>query len=228
MAATSITKVWEKATIRRPIVSYPIFETSCGPEYADELTLQPDALYLVFASQNRDGKTYIQTAARLESLDDPIIDAYRKIGEDAEDAPHKMSAETYFGHVESFAEIEILECPKAEDFKYEDSRGAIGKQKDVFYAIRDKLNTTGQSLDIRNAFSYVQQMNDGPKDINFKNVECQYGDRYLYIDGDYDKYLKVNNGLIDTTKIGTRIDITGNHLISLADVKKWISAATAK
>ena len=137
-----------------------------------------------------------------------------------------MTAESYFKNMDTFIEVNVLECPKSEDFIYTDSRfGRDDKQLNVLYSLGERTREPRVAFDIRDAYSYVLQMNGQSRYTKLENIDCSLGDRFLYLAGHGAKYLKIENGLIDTSKIGTRIEITGPKQIKAADVKRWIREA---
>jgi len=214
-------QTWEKGTINTPQTTIGSGTDSCGGIYP-RMTLKPDGLYLAFLKQYADGTSFIISAAPIKTIKDEIVKAYKKIAENAPDAPHRMNAETYFNNMDDFIELEVLECPKSGDFGYTDSRfSSADKQVDVLYRHGERTRDPHRPFDLRDAFFYFPQLN-GQRNLNVDRVKCSFGDRYLYVAGYGPKYLKIENGLIDTSKIGTRIDITENNLVNVTDVKNWI------
>jgi len=214
--------IWEKARINTPETTLGTPIDSCGGTYP-QLALKPEGLYLAFMTRNKDRTSRIVRAAPIKTPNDEIVLDYKKIASNAAGAPHRMTPEAYFKNMSDFIELDVLECPKSEDFGYTDSRfGTDDKQVDVLYSLGERTREPRRPFDLRDAFSYVQQVSGQSSYVNLNKIDCAFGDRYLYLAGHGAKYLKIENGLIDTSKIGTRIEITGNHLVRAAQVKEWI------
>ena len=220
--------VWDRGIINSPKTIVGVPSDSCGTFYP-QITLKPDGTYLAFLRKDWEGNLKVVKAAPISSTTDPIVLAYRKVVNKEEDAPDRMNAKTYFQNMKDYIELEVLECPKSEDFGYTDSRfGTDDKQVNVLYKLGDRTREPRSAFDLRDVFSYVQQMNGQSSYVKLDTAECRFGDRYLYIAGPGGKYLKIENGLIDTSKISTRIKITGPNQIRAIDVKNWIRDANTE
>jgi len=218
-------RVWDRGIINSPETDIGVPSDSCGTRYT-KLTLKPDNIYLAFLKKDWDGKLRVVKAAPLDSATDPIVIAYRKVVAQASDAPNRMSAKSYFQNMKDYIELEVLECPKSDDFGFTDSRfGTDDKQVNVLYKLGDRTREPRYPFDLRDIFSYVQQINGESSYVDVDKANCAFGNRYLYVAGDGGKYLKIENGLIDTSKIGTRITITEPTQVRAIDAKSWIREA---
>jgi len=217
--------MWENNEIKSPTTLIGTGPDSCGRSYP-ALLLQPRERYLVIGTIGSDGDPYIYSAAILETKKDPIISAIRKIAANADDAPNKISAEDYFKNMSGFAEINILQCPKREDFVYTDSRFATAeKQIGTLVSFEDTFNVSTDRFDFRDIGHYQNQKTQNNNYSDKASAVCQYGHKYLHIKSSFDKYLAITQGRINTDDIITNFEITGSKLVNVTNIKNWIREA---
>lgn len=226
-------KIFQNAKAKTPILDFDFWDNiklpermtfngsnldSCGNGLKN-IVIQDRQLYLLFGTQESKS-TSIYHAVPILSPENELVQAFRKISQNAIDAPNKYPTQKYFSQMKGFADIRVLECPKPTDFRYEDSR-FVGpeKQNERLYSIRESFNH--KPIEFRDVMAYSGN-------LHALNFECTKDDRYLALSSRYPKFLKIENGMIDVGDISTNIDIEGDRMIPVADIKTWIKAAQSK
>ncbi len=228
---------WDLRDLGAPFVYGYAGDTSCG--LSPVPTHLPGQFYLQF---KKDGKTIGMEI--VTGPEDPFVEDWRRIYSDAPTSKIKRTAKSYFTEISGYQEIEIEICPTEEALD-EISYGWAGKGVDPgllrsvnVFRQYDAHNSEIENLKIIDFDAYQ-------KTLKKEKWVCEDGGQYLVLDkhseeidrgqwltGDRapkHRYIKIENGNIDTNDILSHITILPNENgsidVSVVQVKNWIREA---
>jgi len=139
--------LWDHMNIGAQIIT-DFASASCSREI--KTSLIGGESYLVFLKNNR-----LQDAILVADKSDDLVTDIHAVLQGGDDAPNRMDAKAYLGHMTGFVEFGIKACPTAEDYRFNNSRFATAEAQDgAAFDILDARNYVPAVIDLRDLASY--------------------------------------------------------------------------
>jgi len=220
---------WDQLSLSNPKVSWHGSTSSCG--FSSFSTLDADTYYVTVK-----GPRMRDHFEPISGLDDPLIDDFRNIIRNANISKIKRPAQNFFKEIDGYQDITITECPVETPAKYGKNYNTADLVGEKAFKSNDSFRSDLAKITMANFFGH-----DGWSGYDIPDT-CRVGDRYLVIESKYSNYrnfgqsmytafpadlrfLKVESGHINTSKVKSNIKITGQNIIPANHVKSWIREA---
>lgn len=208
---------WDGLDLTSPTSSWHGISACGGP--ASE-TLLKDHYYLVFGKDSE--ARYFEP---LSSLDDPLLTKFRKVFSQTTEHALLRTPKNFFSHMTGFKTVKARTCPFGE-----------GSEDDHYIwrpsnATKETFENSIETLDSYNSQHPITIQNF------MSNVKCYPGDKYLVLERLFEpsrptigfvivepkhRFVKIEDGEIDTRTIPSRITIKEPYILPVEQVKTWI------
>jgi len=222
---------WDRRDLTVPGIYGYAGATSCGPMASD--TLLPNQYYLQFKQKNRTVGFEI-----VSGPEDPLVKEFVKIQSGVIGTKVNREPTDYFKEMSGYAEVTVKSCPLADEFESGFGFHSGGWGQDTIpnsFHLIDSFKTKVDDLTLIDFYSYISRTN------NYE-LECNTGDRFLvierlssrtsrgngvffHVNAPRHRYLKVENGQVDSKNILSMISIHSEKPIYSDHVKTWIREA---
>jgi len=220
---------WDQLSLSNPKVSWHGSTSSCG--FSSSSTLDADTYYIAIKGPRSRG--YFEP---ITGLDDPLINDFRDIVRNATTSKIKRSAQNFFKRIDGYQDITITQCPVGTPAKYGKNYNTADLVGEKAFKSKDSFKSDLTKITMTNFFAH-----DGWSGYDILDT-CRVGDNYLVIESKYSNYrnfpqsiymtfpadlrfLKIESGHIDTSKVKSNVKITGQNIIPASHVKSWIREA---